>query len=415
VGSFGTWVTHLPGRLAHLVQQYAWPVGPVVVLVLLAGVLTWHVARVVAVRRAAAGGWQARVIPPRALDPAQAGQVWDLLAGLARRAAGRWPAAAPPIAFEIHAGQGELAAGLWLPARVPVAVVADIAGQAWPGARVEPGPLPGPAAAGRVVAGYRLAAEAGEGCWLARADLLAPARRGSAEAAEPLRSVLAALAAAPGPAVAQVLVRPAPRRRLKALRQAARHGGTPPPAAGVRAVRAVLNLAQRVPAGPPAAGGRGDPVTAAAVREAAEKTAARPELLATIRVGAAGPRRAMAAGAARQIADGYVLATRNLIPVRLRRPAVLLTQRRARRRDWLVMTAAELGVLAHLPADPARYQFTTAALHRPHPHTAYLARPEPATRRGSGWTPGGWTSTPADPSQPDDTEPRGGDDHDGEH
>jgi hypothetical protein len=108
-----------------------------------------------------------------------------------------------------------------------------------------------------------------------------------------------------------------------------------------------------------------------------------------------------------------VLASRVLHPVRLRHAAAL-AQRRARRGDWLVMSAAELGVLAHLPADPARWQFTTAALERPHPHAAYLASPEPATAASPGWARGQWSSTPAHagpqpgPAQPD----LGGDDHD---
>jgi hypothetical protein len=154
-----------------------------------------------------------------------------------------------------------------------------------------------------------------------------------------------------------------------------------------------------------------DPVTAAAVRETVEKSATRPELLA-IRVGAAGPRRAAAAGVARQIVDGYVLASRSLIPVRLRHAAAVIAGRGARRREWLLMSATELGVLAHLPADPARYRFTTAALHRPHPNTAYLAEREPPTAGSSGWTHEGWTSVPDRPATAERGrgDPWGGDD-----
>jgi hypothetical protein len=397
LGSFGGWVSHLPERLAHLAQQYAWPGGTATVLVLLALAAAWRAARLAALRRAVAGGWQARVIPPRVLDPSQASQVWDLLAALAQRAAHGWRFASAPVAFEIRAHQGGLAAGLWLPAHVPVPAVADIAAQAWPGARVEAAGLPGTATGlGAVVAGYRLAASVPEARWLVRPELLTRSRRGAGaggEGAEPLRSVLSGLASAGVPAVLQVLVRPAPGRRIAALRYAARHGGTPARSPALGWVRGVLDLVQPGPARAPAAGGSraADPVAAAAARQAAEKTAARPELLAAIRVGASGPRRPAAAGAARQIADGYVLASRYLHPVRLRRAAAVLSGRRATRGEWLLMSAAELGVLAHLPADPARYRFTTAALHRLHPHTAYLADPEPPAAGISGWTRRGGT------------------------
>jgi hypothetical protein len=413
LGSFGNWVSHLPERLAHLAQHYAWPAVPATALVLLAATVAWQVIRAVALRRTVAGGRQVRVVPPRALDLSQSGQVWDLLATLARRAAQGWRAAAPPIAFEIHARYGELTASLWLPAGVPVPAVADIAAQAWPGARVEPGGLPSLTAPSRAtaVAACRLAASVPESRWLARTDLLTASSRrntgGSGEGQEPLRSVLSGLASAQMPMVLQVLVRPAPRRRIAALGYAARHGGTPAPPVGMRPVRAVLNLVQRVPARAPAAGAgrQADPAAARVIREAGEKITAQPELLATIRVGATGPRRAAAAGAARQIADGYVLASRSLHPVRLRRAAMMLAGRRARRGDWLLLSSAELGVLAHLPADPARYRFTTAALHRPHPHTAYLAEPEPPKAGSSGWTRTGWTSAADRPVTPGDAEP----------
>jgi hypothetical protein len=396
LGTAGGWVTHLPVLLAHLARHYAWPGLPVAAVAVPAAVVAWHAAGVLASRRAAAGGWTARVVPPRALDPAQDAQAWDLLASLARCAAHGWRGV--PVAFEVHAGGGELSAGLWLPARVSEAAVAAVAAEAWPGARVGPGPLPAlPASGTATVAGCRLAAVVPESRWLVRPDLLGHARRVTAggEAAEPLRSVLSALAGAATPMVLQVLARPLPRRRRRALAGAARHGGTPVRPLPLRAITALLDFLQRVPASQQSRpGGRADPLAATAAREAAEKTAARPELLAAIRIGATGPRR-VAAGAARHAADGYVLASRSLLPVRLHRAGTMLTGRRAGRREWLVMSASELGVLAHLPADPARYQFTTAARHRPHPHAAYLATPEPATATRPGWTRHGWASQPS--------------------
>jgi hypothetical protein len=412
--SFGDRLRHLPGRIEHFILHYVWPHVPAASLTLLTLIVAWRAARAVSLRRAVAGGWHARVIPPRAVDPAQAGQVWDLLAALVRRAA-RWRIATPPVAFEVWARDSELTARLWLPARIPPPVVADVAAQAWPGARVEADASPGLLAGERaVMAAWRLASAVPDSRWLVRSDLATAAmsRRDAGagrEAAEPLRSVLSGLVAAPVPALLQVLVRPAPRRRRAALRHAASHGGLPSAPLVIRLLRSVLNLLQRVPASPPPGPGRpADPFAAHAVREAADKIAARPELLGTIRVGAAGPRRAIAASAARQIADGYVLASRILHPARMRWAAVMLSQRRARRGDWLLVSAAELGVLAHLPADPARYQFTTAALHRPHPHNAYLAEPEPATPGNPGWTGHAWTSPRDDP--PDSGEAYEGDD-----
>jgi hypothetical protein len=406
LSSFSDWLRHLPGRIEHMTQHYVLPHVPAAGLALLTLVVAWRAARAVSLRRAVAGGWQARIIPPRAVDPAQAGQVWDLLAALVRRAA-RWRIAAPPVAFEVWARDGELAARLWLPARIPQPAVADVAAQAWPGVRVEADAPPGLVSGGRaVVAAWRLSSSVPESRWLVRSDLATAAmsRRDAGagrETAEPLRSVLSGLVAAPVPALLQVLVRPAPRRRRAALRHAASHGGRPTAPLVIRLLRSVLNLLQRVPARPPAGPGRpADPFAAQAVREAADKIAARPELLASIRVAAASPRRAIALSAARQIADGYVLASRHLHPARMRRAAVMVSQRRARRGDWLLVSSAELGVLVHLPADPARYQFTTAALHRPHPHNAYLAEPEPATASSPGWTSHGWTSPPDDPPDP---------------
>jgi hypothetical protein len=414
--SFGDRLRHLPAHIEHFVLHYVWPHVPAAGLTLLTLVVAWRAARALSLRRAAAGSWHARVIPPRAVDPAQAGQVWDLLAALVRCAA-RWRIAAPPVAFEVWARDGELTARLWLPARITQPAVADVAAQAWPGARVEADAPPGLVSEGRaVVAAWRLSSSVSESRWLVRSDLATAAmsRRDAGagrETAEPLRSVLSGLVSAPVPALLQVLVRPVPRRRRAALRHAASHGGRPTAPLVIRLLRSALNLLQRAPASPPAGTGRAaDPFAAQAVREAADKIAARPELLAAIRVGAAGPRRAIAASAARQIADGYVLASRILHPARIRRAADMLSQRRARRGDWLLVSAAELGVLAHLPADPARYQFTTAALHRPHPHSAYLAEPEQATPGGSGWTGHAWTSPP-DGFATHDPDPEGDDDH----
>jgi hypothetical protein len=56
------------------------------------------------------------------------------------------------------------------------------------------------------------------------------------------------------------------------------------------------------------------------MRRAAEKLAAGPHVLATIRTGAARPDRASAAAAARSVAGGFATVARHLRPVRMWRP-----------------------------------------------------------------------------------------------
>jgi hypothetical protein len=94
---------------------------------------------------------------------------------------------------------------------------------------------------------------------------------------------------------------------------------------------------------------------------------------------------------AEAVTGGYVYASAVLTPARIRRAAAVLGERRVRRREWLLCTATELGVLAHLPVDPAQHAFDTAALQRRQPATARRAVPERATGRAPGWTGTGWT------------------------
>jgi hypothetical protein len=70
----------------------------------------------------------------------------------------------------------------------------------------------------------------------------------------------------------------------------------------------------------------------------------------------------------------------------------VLDARWARRDEWLLLTTDELSVLAHLPGDPARYGFATAALHRPHPVQARRVTPERATRTAAGWRRTAWSN-----------------------
>jgi len=136
IGDLSSWVTQLPARLWHATLS-GWPwllAAVLVVLVLAVAVQAVHRA---AWRRAVAGYW-VRVVPPRLVEPGQAGDGWRLLAGLARLARnGWWRPATPPLAFEVYQQAGRLTAGLWLPGWVPYKAVADEVRRVWPGARLD--------------------------------------------------------------------------------------------------------------------------------------------------------------------------------------------------------------------------------------------------------------------------------------
>ncbi|MGH3680986.1 MAG: hypothetical protein ACRDT2_12160, partial [Natronosporangium sp.] len=307
---------------------------------------------------------------------------------------------------------------------VPARAVAAEVARAWPGALTEvaacPPALAGPG--GGTVAAYRLAASVPDSQPLTDE----PPRRGAVPF-ESLRPVLEALGKPDGPAVLQVLVRPVSSRRYRQLRLAAARVAKPRRHPAVVVLDGVFGVVQRVMwelldllrPGPGTDYSHPDyhqhdrhqppdPLAAAAMRQAQVKLAAGSHLLAAIRVGAARPERGWAVADARSVIDGYALASTRLRPRRLRLAAARLADRYATGSDWLLCTPAELGTLAHLPADPARYGFDTAALHRRHPSGTPLAEPEPQTRRSVGWTRHGWT-TPANPGRRDD--PDTGDDN----
>lgn len=371
-------------------------------------------------RRAVAGGFWVRIIPPRAVDIGRAGAGWRLLVGLARLARRGVHLARPPLAFEMVRTGRALTVGLWLPGWVPFSAVAEEAARVWPGARVErdrPPRLGG--RDGWRVSGFRLAASRPDvGPLVDDTRLTSTPARGVATPPDVLGAVLAALGRSNGPAMVQVLVRPATARRVGELARAARFPAKPRVSLGVRVARGVLTLlvgAVRLvlsavfelvtPTRTTYSGRAGygsdryeparpDPLEREAMRAAGVKLAAGPHVLASIRTGAAGRDRASAAAAARSVAGGFATVARHLRPVRMWRAGRVLDTRWARRDEWLLLTTDELAVLAHLPADPARYGLATAALHRPHPVQARRVAPERATSTGAGWTRTGWT-TPA--------------------
>lgn len=415
-GNLGQWVTDLPHHLAAFARTLGglwWPWAPLLVLAVLVGMVGVRLLLAWRWRRVTDRGYWVAITPPRQVDPARWALVWRRLDGLARRArGGRWRLVHPPLAFEVYADAGGgVRAGLWLPGWVPLSVVAGEVARAWPGATVHAAdPLPLGMHRDRV-AGVRLAAELShpETGWLV--DDPRPrtgARKGSG--ADPDLGMVFSALADPGADGArrlllQVLVRPAPGGRVGRLAAAARHpasqrgGGVRAGADGLvwllqTAARALLSVVELfISSGKGATGGTRTPkytpdaFEREAMADARAKRNDRPHLLVSIRVGAASDRRGQARQAARSVADGYAEASRWLMPVRLRRAAVALGLRRARRSDWLLLSASELGVLAHLPPDPALYRFDTAALHRAAPVGAWQAAPEP------GWTRHGWTDT----------------------
>jgi hypothetical protein len=363
-------------------------------------------------RRAVASGGFVQITPPRRLTVSNSGDAWRLMTTLAARARSRWRLARPPLTFEVHARGGRLMIGMWRPARISASRLADKVEQAWPGALVTDRTPP------PVDAQWRWS-----GMWLAPAepetgplvqDIHPRAGTGGRRGEDdPLRSVLTTLVMSEGPAVLQVLVRTVPARRLARLRRATvrparphSNPGQPLVALLRRSVLMLLGLLRTVAAtvldlfGPSLDRARAHPdgrhappglLASQAMRDAAAKLRGGPFLLAAIRVAAGAPDKAAAASVAQDVASAYVLASAALRPVRLPRAAQAVELRSARRVEWVLYTVAELGVLAHLPADPAAYRIDTTARHRLPP--AGVAQPAPERHIGDlpAWIPpGGW-------------------------
>jgi hypothetical protein len=412
--ALGLWTSNLSTYLAalwHTAGVLWWPWTPLFALVVLVAAIAVRLVRAALWQRVAAGGYWVAVTPPRQVDPARWGLVWRRLEGLAWRArGGRWRLIRPPLAFEMYAdGRNGLRAGLWVPGWVPLRTVRQEVAHAWPGAIVH-ADAPPTVDAHRAVAGVRLAADSvhPETGWLVDDPHPRTGTRRGVGTDPDLGMVFSALTDPGGEQVGlllQVLVRPAPARRMGRLATAARHpvergrGGVHAGLAGlvwllqtaVRAVLAVLEVflpsgtsrsssTRTVSTRPDAP----DPIQRDAMAEARAKHHDRPHLLATVRVFAAGTRRGQVRQVARSVVAGYGETSRWLRPIRLPRARSLSRLRRAGRREWLLLSANELGVLAHLPPDPALYRFDTAALHRPFPGGARRADPE------SGWTREGW-------------------------
>src|SRR5207245_2642818 len=123
----------------------------------------------------------------------------------------------PPLAFEVCQREGRLTAGLWLPGWVPPAAVTDELERMWPGAvldRTDPPTLtPQHDGGGWRVAGVRLRADRPDTGYLVDDTRMTGTPARGASGGDRLRAVFDALGKPDGPAMLQVLVRPAPGRR----------------------------------------------------------------------------------------------------------------------------------------------------------------------------------------------------------
>lgn len=377
---------------------------------LLAAAVALAVAVVVVVRVERARWWLAavrsgtwlEVVPPRQTRIGQSAAAWKLLASLATRARSGLRVAKPPLAMEVHADAGRLALTVWVPPWVTPAAVAKQVRLAWPGALTRPFTAP-VAEHGWHAAGFELLPTRSDLGPLVDDTRLGPDTAGDGD---PLRAVFEALRSEGGPNVLQVLVRPAPGRRVRQLSAAARRPVKPRRgASSVTAdavVRAVFGLVTFVldmltDSRTPAAGTAKstptppDALQRAEMRHAGEKLAAGPHLLVAIRTLSIRPGRAYARAEARTTAHGYVVAAK-LRPRPLRRAAWAVARRRAARGQWLLASAHELAALLHFPTDPARHGFDVAARTRPSPRDAAKPAPEQPTAHTSGWTHSRWSA-----------------------
>ncbi len=414
---FGTgewWEQAVLGPASALAAEW-WPVLPPAGGALVAGWAGLRLARRALHEKAAGRGYWLKVTPPRSTDPARAMSVWRLLSALTGKAARSSKLATLPLAFEFgrDPATGKMVAGVWLPGKITEAEARAELTRAWPSAGIERSP--GPVFADGTAA-WRLRAVVNDHGPLTD-DPTPPglrSERGGADG-DLLRPVYSAIAEADVPVMVQVLVRPVPNKRMAALRHASRYPAKPRKtwpqriaggvAMGVAApVRFLLDLF--IPNSTPASGHRPPgppPVEAwqrAGMDAARKKLADGPHFLTTIRISTPD---AHGGGEARRAADGFVSVTRALTPARIRKAGRWLRFRRARGTDWVLVTAGELGSLARLPADPARYGMTTAAVHRP--VAADARRPAPQHTAEWAWRGGAWTQPgPRDPDDPS-TEP----------
>jgi hypothetical protein len=347
-------------RIEHAALHHLPDYGPIGALALAAGITGFALVRGrLRARRHAAYVHNARVItvlaPPK-VDPRSAEALWSHLLGLLRPPRTRLLSGQPHLAFEYAWSRAGLQVRIWVPGTVPPQMIERAVTAAWPGAQTrtadaldtEAALLPGRA----VATGGRLR--------LAKAEVLAIETKHDTDPLRPLLSACSGLGEGEFAAV-QVLARPVTGRRARNARRqvtALRGGGS-----GAGPASALLDLLTpgARPAGykPTGAGTVAmDPAQAAAFRAASAKAAGGlwdVRVLYTAASTSEGeqddsPR---LRGRAHQVASAFsVYAGANWFArKKLAHPVTVLGSRAFHGRGDL-LSAAELGALAHLPTDP---------------------------------------------------------------
>jgi hypothetical protein len=425
------------GLVGWVARSSDWVITQWPVLMIAVGTVAFIVTVLVATAAAAAFShrtrdaeravWLEVVPPPGPLADGAALAVWRVLAGALGRAPYRLIAGPPLLSVELYGDHGGVRAGIWVPPPINPAALADALGRAWPGAAItETGA--GPDWLTHPVTALTLSPTGGG--WAPLIDPTTTAARAGTPAgdaaSEPLRAVLAALAArgrGEHAAVHLILTRHRPhtgfRDRLRdrdttttgALGGALAVAGAALGAGAAWALlvvgRAVLGLLECLLPGPTRPARRGtagsaragrvgsgmvtglgtgvdagvdavtDPEHAAAVKARLVKRAHGPHLRVTMRIAVtAGPiryrarrastRRALAA----RIAAGYdvTLTQRTALRGRWAWFAVAdrVATRTPARTGGFYATLPELATLWHLPADPVRWGMPAApATQRP--------------------------------------------------
>jgi hypothetical protein len=171
--------------------------------------------------------WVTIAAPPE-VDATSAAALWLTLTGILTTATlQRLLYGSAHVGWEYLWTGRTLAIRIWVPGTIPPGAVEAAVRAAWPGATVTTGPAgdPIPATVGE---------QAGGALWPQAADVL-PLR--TDHDADPLRALLAAGATVRHRehACLQILARPAPPRRVRAARQAARRGADPAAGNGLTA------------------------------------------------------------------------------------------------------------------------------------------------------------------------------------
>jgi hypothetical protein len=323
---------------------------------LLAALLVRRVARRVAVGH---GHWLH--IHPPAQPLADGGlALWRQLAPLlsTRRS---WAGSRPPVAMEWIAEAGRLQVGLWCSRTLGAAAVREAVQTAWPGAQLsetDPPDLlrrrPGDGRPRARCGVVRLALPH----WYPFATEPSATNHAGDGAMDPLRGLLAALAATPtgSRAVLQVLAQPAPGRVVRRVRRAVRALR-----AGTRAGRGISLLRTSRPG---QTAGPADPIALADARTTAAKLTDAPLFHTCVRV-------ALTTGTGRSFrraGTSWLRHVAGALGLYSGRQRLLLTRgwrvrhmiRRRQPDRGFLASVHELAALAHLPAEPSRYGMTLA-------------------------------------------------------